>query len=534
MVLATTPERAPFARTAPGPGFDRAGFEKGVRQILRRWPCVGLAVGVVRDGQLEFASGHGFADLVAGNRVTEDTVFRVGSITKTFTTVAVMQLWEQGLVDLDGPVSESLRAYRLVPRGGVFRQPTLRQLLTHTSGIPDVRHIEDLLHVSWGPWDARPPIHSVPYGERLPSLMQYYRDGLAVVAEPGTAFAYSNHGFATVGQIVEDVSGIPLARYLRECVFEPLGMADTDIARSDRIAARMATGYAFGRQGPAPVPDRDWIGGGFGGAYSSLRDLARYAGALLGGGANEHGSVLKGSTLAMMFERHYQTDPALPAMGLGFFLTDAGGQRVAGHDGILPGFNSHLSVAPEAGIGLIALTNGSAGAMRWIPGEMDGLLRQLLGIGEAVTRDDIPQRPESWNEIIGCYGLPPRIGDLRGRLALGPGLEVYIGGGRPILRLRWPLPGISRGVALVPDDPMDPCAFRVDLTVLGMGMVRLRFRRDAMGKRVIHTDLGAQPVSFEEVPGAGRLRWWMAGAAGGLAAGAVVATRRGRNARSQG
>ena len=194
----------------PGtPAIDQSALRLSVAQILDRHPAVGLAVGVLSEGRFETAC-HGRADLASGVPVTEHTVFRIASITKTMTAIAVMQLWEAGLMDLDAPASDYLRAYRLILRDPRFRQPTIRQLLTHTAGIPDARHLTDLLHFGWGPWDARPPIFSVPFGDALPSLGEYYRDGLEVVADPGSAFAYSNPTFATLGQIVEDVSGLPL------------------------------------------------------------------------------------------------------------------------------------------------------------------------------------------------------------------------------------------------------------------------------------------------------------------------------------
>jgi CubicO group peptidase (beta-lactamase class C family) len=510
----------------------RAGLESDleevVGEILHRHPAVGLAVAVVHPDGVAFVE-RGFADLASERRVSAETVFRIGSITKTMTAVSIMQLVEAGLIDLDAPVGEYLRAFRLRQRDADFRPPTLRHLLTHTSGIPDARHLADLLHVTWGPWDGRPPVHSVPFGRRLSTLADYYRDGLEVVAQPGSTCSYSNHAFATLGQVVEDVSGVPLARYLRERLFEPLGMLDTDLVRSERVASRLAVGYGFGPSGPRPVPDRDWIGGGGGGVYSTAADLVRYAGALLHGGANEHGRVLQAGTLASMFEVQYQTHPALPAMGLAFFRSDLAGHRVLSHDGILPGFNSHLSVVPEDEIGLVALTNGSSGAMRWIPGEMEALQRRLLGVAVERPRVDIPHHPEVWSDICGCYVLPPRIGDLRGRVAMGPGMEVLVQGGRPVLRLRWPFPGLRRGVPLVPDDPDDPCAFRLDLTGMGLGRVRARFRRDAVtGQRAIHTDLGGQPISFVEAA-AGTSVWWIVGAACVTVASAAAAARRRRS-----
>jgi CubicO group peptidase (beta-lactamase class C family) len=127
-----------------------------------------------------------------------------------------MQLWEQGLVDLDAPANKYLRDYSLVPAKSGFGPATLRHLLTHTAGVRAVRRPSDLLRPALG-WGA-------PVRRPAPSLAEYYRGGLRVDVEPGTKWAYSNHGFATLGQIVEDVSGIPFERYLREQVFEPLGM----------------------------------------------------------------------------------------------------------------------------------------------------------------------------------------------------------------------------------------------------------------------------------------------------------------------
>ena len=479
------------------PAIEQPALRMRVGQILNRHPAVGLVVGVVSEEGNEFAC-HGYADLASRAPVTERTVFRIGSITKTMTAVAVMQLHEAGRIDLDAPADEYLRAYRLIRRSNRFRQPTIRHLLTHTAGIPDARHFRDLLHFGWGPWDARPPIFSVPFGESLPALGDHYRDGLEVVADPGSAFAYSNPGFATLGQVVEDVSGLPLDRYLRERVFRPVGMVDTDLFRAPPLAARLATGYAFGSTGPRPVPDRDWIGGGGGGVYSTLQDLVRYAQALLQGGANEHGSILKEETLAQMFERQYQTSPRLPAIGLAFFRTDADGHRVLSHDGILPGFNAHLAVAPDDGLAVIALTNGSSGAMRWLPAEMDELLRSLLGVPRQSDGLNVPHHPEVWSEICGRYVLLPP-GDLRGRLAMAGGLEILVRGGRPMMRMRMPIPAMRRGLPLQPVEEDDPLAFRLDLSPFGMGEVRLRFgRQSGTSRKVMHTDLGGQPISFVE------------------------------------
>jgi len=496
MTRTGTESRASSADRAPL-RIDERELGTWIDGVLSRHPAVGLAVGVVRDGSLELFHGHGLADIRSNTPITEDTVFRIGSVTKPFTAIAVMQLCEEGLVDLDAPANDYLRAYRLIPARAGFRPPTVRHLLTHTAGIPDVRSVSDLLHLEAGPFEGRPPILSVKMGESLPSLAEHFRSGLRVVAEPGTVFAYSNHGFATLGQIVEDVSGMALGSYFRERIFEPLGMEDTDLVRSERIASRLATGYTLGRHGAEAVPDRDWIGAGGGGIYSTTRDIARFAAALMAGGANEHGSVLEPASLATMFEPHHRPDPRMPGRGLGFARGDAGAHRLIGHDGILPGFNSALWVAPDDGVGVVAFTNGSRGAMVWMDAEFRRLVHQLLDVADEVVRTDIPGHPEIWRELCGRYRFHPRISDLRGRLALPGGVEVFVRAGRLMIRALTPIPALYRGFPLHPDDKDDPYVFRLDLSGSGTSTFRVVFGRDAgSGRAAIHADLGGQPVSL--------------------------------------
>jgi hypothetical protein len=355
-----------------------------------------------------------------------------------------------------------------------------------------------------------------------------------VVVEPGTAFAYSNHGFATLGQIVEDVTGQSLDAYLRQHLFEPLGMVDTSLVRTERIASRLATGYVLGGRGARPVPDREEIGGGGGGIYSTARDMARFTTALLGGGANEHGRILEPGTLVTMFEPHFRPDPRIPGVGLGFFRGEVGGHRVVGHDGILPGFNSALLVAPDAGVGLLAFTNGSAGAFGWLQIELHRLLRELLGLPDEAQRIDIPHRVEVWADLCGRYVFQPRISDLRVRLMLRGGVEVFVGGGRLRVRFLTPVPVPYSGLPLEPDGELDPDVFRLDPSRFGIAPVRVVFARGAEGRvTAVHTDLGGQPWSLVRLNDATTQRW-LRPAVGALAAVGVVAASRRRSRRRKG
>jgi CubicO group peptidase (beta-lactamase class C family) len=457
-----------------------------VRKLLNRHPAVGLAVGVVRYGSLEWFHGHGLADVASDAPVTEDTVFRIGSLTKTFTAIAVMQLCEQGLVDLDAPVGTYLRAYELIPAKATHQPATVRQLLTHTAGLPEMVH----------PLRVFTPVlgETVPYGQPLPTPADFYRGGLRLVAEPGTRHTYSNHGFATLGQIVEDVSGAPLDRYLREHLFEPLGMADTDLLRSDRVEPRLATGYTLRARAPRPVGDRDLVTVGAGSAYSTTRDMARYVAALLDGGAGKHGSVLEPGTLADMFAPHYQPDPRVPGVGLSFFRHDVGGHLVVAHEGVLPGFNCQLSVAPHDGVGVVAFTNGARSATAWLEAEVSKLLRQILGAPDDVVRTNVPHHPEVWGDLCGWYSFPGSLRDVQKWFIAGA--EVLVRRGRLVLRPLTPIPALSRGLPLYPDDDKDPYVFRLDLSPLGIGGTsRVVFSRESgAGVTAFHLDFA--PLSF--------------------------------------
>jgi CubicO group peptidase (beta-lactamase class C family) len=421
------------------PDLDGLDMKTRVDEILNRQPALGFALGVVRNGSLEFFHAHGLADLASNRPVAENTVFRVASITKTFTAIAVMQLWERGIIDLDAPANDYLRAYQLIPANTSWRPATVRHLLTHTAGIGEQVPRSGMFRRDFG--------ESVKVGQRIPSLAEYYRGGLRLEAEPGTMFRYGDHGPATLGQIVEDVSGTSLNRYLREHVFEPLGMVDTTLVRSEVVQSRLATGYRLSSRGVSAVPGREGVPAGAANGYSTPKDMARYLAALLGGGTNKHGTVLKLATLASMFAAQYRPDPRIPGMGLAFWRRTAGGHSVVEHQGIMPGFDSQILAAPDDGVGLMAFTNGASRAVQWMPVEMSRLLHYLLGVPDDVIRTDIPQRPEIWGGICGWYYLPGPLTDVRLRTIAGAGVEVFVRRGQLVLRFLTPdtrpLPGLS-------------------------------------------------------------------------------------------
>ena len=463
------------------PQIDQLEIDAKIDAILNRWPAVGLAVGVVRDGTLEF-SCQGVGSIESAIPVTENTVFRIGSITKTFTAVAVMQLWEQGLIDLDAPANDYLRAFRLLPAKEGWRPATTRHLLTHTAGVPEWLHPLRMINSGWF-------AETFPLDQRVPTLAEYYRGRLRLAVEPGTVWTYTDHGFAILGQIVEDVSRQPLNRYFRERIFEPLGMTDTDLLRSPRLAVRLATGYRIRSDGAKAVIDRQGVTPAAGSIYSTPHDMARYIAALLAGGAGEHGSILRPDTVALMCQPHYQPDPRIPGMGLAFWRVSLSGRAAVEHQGVVPGFNSQILLAPDDGVGVMAFTNGSRNAASWLRGEMEQLLRGLIGVPPEGIRSDVPQRPDIWGELCGRYRPRAQRTDMQAWSILGAAAEVRVRRGQLILRTLSPIPAAYRGFQLHPDDKQDPYVFRIDLSKYGLNTTRVVFSRDPSGATTgVHLD----------------------------------------------
>jgi hypothetical protein len=233
--------------------------------------------------------------------------------------------------------------------------------------------------------------------------------------------------------------------------------------------------------------------------------MARYLAALLGGGANEHGTVLKRATLASMFAAQYQPDPRLPGMGLAFWRRTAGGHPVVEHQGLIPGYDSQILVAPNDGVGLIALTNGTSGGALWIPTEMSKLLHRLLGVSDEVIRTDIPQRPEVWSDICGWYYLPGPLTDVRVRGFMGAGVEVFVRRGQLVLRFLTPIPALYRGFPLHPGDDADPYTFQIGFSEDGLGISRVIFSHES-----VHFDV--MPLSAHKRPATTNPRRWVEGA----------------------
>jgi CubicO group peptidase (beta-lactamase class C family) len=484
-------------------------------EIYNDRTMAGLAVGIVRAGGLEQFAGIGRADFESGRPVEPDTVFRIGSITKTMTAIAVMQLVEEGHLTLEDPVAEHLRTLRLGAPAGA-PAVTIRHLLTHTGGLGELRSFADLL---------RPTIGlGVDLGKPVPSLADYYRAPLRADVPAGTKWAYANHGFALLGQLVEDVSGEPFAERLRSRLFEPLGMEQTDLSRSSRVRDGLAIGYALKRGRMNAVKDREIVVGPAGSVFSTTHDMALYAAALLGGGANPNGRVIGEESLEEMLTPQAGLEVGGAAMGLAFFLDRIDGHRLAGHDGGWPGFVSSCFVAPDDGVGAVAFTNTS---VSFGPHDVvERVLRRLLGAEEDAA--PVPERPDVWPELVGVY-RPARGLNTNFRLwpVTGGEVEVTVRRGHLIAKAPSPLKQVRQGIRLRAASEAEPLELVAEIEGERLPVA---FERGPSGD-VVGVRVGSSLGGFfrlERRPRLTSIALWEKAAAGAAAAGVGAALLRKR------
>ena len=283
---------------------------------------------VARHGRPIYERAWGAADRAQGVAASTRTKFRLGSMNKMFTAVAVLRLVEAGQLSLDAPIGTYLRDY---PGAEVAKRVTIRHLLTHTGATGDI----------FGPEFARERL-------QLREHADYIRlfGARAPAYEPGDRYQYSNYGFVLLGAVLERVSGRSYYDQVRASVFEPAGMRDTaSLPETDTVSDR-ALGYT--RRGGAWISNADslpWRGTAAGGGYSTAHDLLAFATAL------ERGTLLKPDTLRLA------TTPHMNGYGFGMMTRGEGKFRSYGHNGGAPGMNAELRIMPELGYVVVVLSN---------------------------------------------------------------------------------------------------------------------------------------------------------------------------------
>src|SRR5882762_6243421 len=345
---APTPSAPPAASSTALPSAreltatDLEAFLDGlVPAQLEREDVAGAVVAVVKDGRVLFAKGYGFADVATRKPISpSDTLFRPGSISKLFTWTSVMQLVEQGKLDLDRDVNDYLDFKIPV----AFEKPiTLRNVITHTPGFEETGKelfVSDAAHVR-------------PLGE-------YLRDHLpARIFPPGTTPAYSNYATALAGYIVQRVSGKPFEQYVSENIYGPLGMPHTTFVQPlpPELQPLMSKGYVRASQSAKPYEFVQAYPAGS--VATSAADMCNFMIAHLQEGQFGGARILKPETAKLMHSRQFASDPRLNGMALGFYEESRNGHRIIGHGGDTVYFHSDLHLIPDANTGFFVSYNSA-------------------------------------------------------------------------------------------------------------------------------------------------------------------------------
>ena len=334
-----------------------------VTDAMQQYHVPGVAVGVQHEGH-EHTAGFGVTNVKHPLQVDGDTLFQIGSTTKTFTATLVMRLVEMGKLELNAPIRQYLPDFHMA-HPDVAARVTTRHLLTHVAGwlgdyFDDLGNGDDALAL---------------YVERMAELPQ--------LTPLGAVWSYNNAAFGLAGRVIEAVSGQTYEAALSELILKPLGLNDSFIMPADVMTRRFATGHIV-RDGE-PVIATPWplarSAHAAGALASTPKDLLRYARFHMGGGKAEDGTpVLKPESIKQMQTRF--TDAALgEEMGLSWFMRNADGIRIVRHDGGTNGQLSTFMFAPSRGFALAILTNSDTGnglnrsVTAWA-------LEQYLGIAE--------------------------------------------------------------------------------------------------------------------------------------------------------
>ena len=341
------PMSAPAARGLRDRAEIEAFLDGVMTAQLRDHHVAGATVAVVKDGALFFAKGYGSADVRKQTGVSGDsTMFRIGSISKLFTWTAVMQLVEQGKLDLNTDINKYLDFK--IPE--TYPQPiTLTHVMTHTPGFEeDPRDLftEDSTHIT-------------PMGKWLPAHMPKR------VRAPGTYSSYSNWATAAAGYIVERVSGMSFDEYVEKNILDPLGMTQTSSRQPlpARYASAMSNGYEW-KGGAFDAHKWEIITGAWpaGSVSSSATDMAKFMIAHLNNGEYNGERILSAETAEKMHTRVFSHDPRLNGFALGFYEKSSHGLRIIGHGGDTQWFHSDLALIPSEKIGVFVSYNTDTGS----------------------------------------------------------------------------------------------------------------------------------------------------------------------------
>ena len=393
---------------APAAGYEEvaAALEQLIRHEMADKDLPAISIALVDDQEVVWAQGFGEAR-PDGTPATAATVHRVGSVSKLFTDIGIMQLVERGEVDLDAPVSQYIPDFQPDNQSGT--PITLRHLMSHRSGL------------------QREPAVGNYFEDSEPTLAATVQSlsGRPLVYAPGERSKYSNAGIGVVGYVLETLGDEPFADYLHRSVLVPLGMGDAAFELTPHVQENLATSYMWtwdGRRYEAPGFQLGMAPAGS--MYASVLDLGRFMSALFAGGRGADGQVLQAETLEAMWTPQYVPEGQRTGFGIGFAIDELDGRRRIGHGGAIYGFATDLAALPDDRLGaavVITLDITNAVAERI----SDAALRLMLAAknGEPLPEIRLPGaiEPARARALAGHYTSGSRSLDL---VVRGEALEV--------------------------------------------------------------------------------------------------------------
>jgi len=432
-------------------------FEEAIRAELERGAISGVSVALVDDQRTLFAGGFGFADKKRRTPAARDTIYRAGSISKLFTALAVMQLSEQGQLNVDAPVTEYLPALGIVSPFEDAVPMTLRQLMCHRSGMVREAPVGGYLD------DAQ-----AGTAKTVASL-----SGCALVYPPNTRTKYSNSGVSIAGYVVERLAAQAFAEYQRRHLLGPIGMGSSSFVMNGTLRPRLAKGYlpvADGRGGfheiEAPAFELGTIPAG--NLYTTAEDLARFLSFLFAEGNVGGRQVIQRATLAEMFTP--QLTKETNGFGLGFSVGSFRGHKTVSHMGAVYGFTSMVIGVPGHKVGVVVLCNDdivTAVTRRLALNALGAMIEAKTGETAPPAKPRVELDAAALGEFAGEYESESWWAEVK---AGGRGLEMNVSGQRMTLA------------------PVEPLQFEANGRLAWDAPVT--FQRDAGGKLAGFTALG--------------------------------------------
>jgi CubicO group peptidase (beta-lactamase class C family)/D-alanyl-D-alanine dipeptidase len=385
-------------------------LEAFVRKEVDTKGLPALSIALVDDQRIVWARGFGFADPQTKKPATADTVYRVGSVSKLFTDLAVMQLVEKGQLSLDAPVRKYLPDF--TPHNPTGKVITLRQLMAHRSGL--VRE---------------PPVGNYfdPTGPSLAKMVESLNK-TELVYEPETHTKYSNAAIATVGFVLEETQSQRFARYLQRTLLNRVGMQHSSFEPQEILAPELAKALMWtyhGREFPAPTFELGMAPAGS--MYSTVGDLGRFLSVLFARGKTEHGVIVKPETLEQMWTPQFVKAGEKKGFGLGFMIDERQGCRWIGHGGAIYGFSTELAAWPDEKLGVVVIASRDV-TNPVVEHIADVALSDMLALKRGkplpAIEETTPLKPELTRRLAGRYRSGKKTLDLsqrHGRLYLLPG-----------------------------------------------------------------------------------------------------------------